>query len=137
MLIPEWTAAPSDSASGGAAPPFTQSTPRTRRWDRASVASPRSGALEVGVFEGGGRQRTQRWPIEHLEPAGAAALDFLERSVIERAEQLTNGGIQLGEAMEAPVSQPGENPALLRRYIIWRARGSRISGAARLHEQII
>jgi hypothetical protein len=45
-----------------------------------------AGALEVGVFEGGGRQRTQRWPIEQLEPAGAPALEVLEGSVVERAD---------------------------------------------------
>ncbi len=71
---------------------------------------PRS--FEVGIFEGSARQRPQRRPIEQVEPAAARTLEFLERPVVELAEQLPNGSVEFGQTVEAPMPQPGKNPAL-------------------------
>ena len=53
--------------------------------------------FEFGVLESGARQRPQRRPVERVEPAAARALELLERSVVEFAEQLPDRGIQLGQ----------------------------------------
>ena len=68
--------------------------------------------LELGVFERGRRQRPNDRAFEQFEPRAARALQFLERPVVEVLQQLADGGVEFGEAEEAPMPQPGEDPAL-------------------------
>src|SRR5690606_40392833 len=68
--------------------------------------------LEVDILEGGARQRAQRRPGEQVEPAAPRALEFLEWPLVEFGEQLAHRRVEFGQAMKAPMPQPGEDPAL-------------------------
>jgi hypothetical protein len=57
-------------------------------------------------------QRPKRWGFERLEGAASAAGQLLEGPVVEVDQQLCDGGVELGQAEEAAVAQPRQDPAL-------------------------
>mmetsp|Transcript_6076 Transcript_6076/g.24370 ORF Transcript_6076/g.24370 Transcript_6076/m.24370 type:complete len:788 (+) Transcript_6076:480-2843(+) len=58
------------------------------------------------------RHGPQRRRVERLEGTATAAGQLLERSLVEVDEQLGDGPVQLGQAEEAAVAQPGQDPPL-------------------------
>src|SRR6185312_8671179 len=50
-----------------------------------------------------GRQGPQRRPVELLEQAGARARPLLEGAVVELRQQLAHRGVEVGQAVKAPV----------------------------------
>ena len=73
-------------------------------------------ALELGVFERGGRQWPQHRALERLEPRAPAALELLERPVVQVLQELADRSVELSQAIEAPMTQPREDPALYQLY---------------------
>ena len=69
-------------------------------------------AFELGVLEGCARQRPQHRALEQLEPRAAAALELLERPLVQLLQELADRRVELGQAIEAPMTQPREDPAL-------------------------
>ena len=58
------------------------------------------------------RQGAQGWPVEFGEGAGAVARQLLERALVQVHQQGGNRPVELGQAEEGLVAQPGQNPAL-------------------------
>lgn len=69
-------------------------------------------SLPFGEHEWGVRKRPQVRCIEQFEGFPAAAGEFLEWAIVERRQQFSNGGIEFGDREEAPVTKPGQYPAL-------------------------
>ena len=67
--------------------------------------------LEAGDLVGAGRQRHQRWRIEFVEGAAAAAGQLLEGPVVERGQQRGDGLIDGRDRCEALIAQPRQDPA--------------------------
>jgi hypothetical protein len=58
-----------------------------------------------------GSGRSSR-PVEFGEGAGAVAGQLLERALVQVSQQSGNRPIELAQAEEGLVAQPGQNPAL-------------------------
>ena len=56
-------------------------------------------------------QRLERRPVQGLEQVLAALGASLEGPLVERGQQLGDGGIQLGQGEERAMPQPGQDPA--------------------------
>jgi hypothetical protein len=66
----------------------------------------------LGVDVGLDRQSGERRPVELVEQLAATDAEPAHRPAVELAEQLHDGGIELGQREEALVAQAGQDPAL-------------------------
>jgi hypothetical protein len=76
------------------------------------VGDVHAGAFPARQLEACRWQRPQRRLVQLLEGTAPAAGQLLERPLIQFGEQCTDGGIQFGQAEEAPVAQLRQDPAL-------------------------
>lgn len=58
------------------------------------------------------RQRQESGPLQRLEQRAPVALELLEGAVVERVQQPADLPVQLGQAEEGVLAEPGQNPAL-------------------------
>jgi len=70
------------------------------------------GHAPVGVLVALPRQGPLGRPLQLLEEAAAAAVQLLEGPLVEPADELADGGVELGQAEEGAVPESGQDPAL-------------------------
>ena len=70
------------------------------------------GLAPLGVLVALGRERPERGAVQILEPAAAAALDLLERPLVQLGQQRPDGLAEFAEREERPVAQRRHDAAL-------------------------
>jgi len=70
----------------------------------------------LGIFERRRRQWRQFRPLDLLEQFPAAFADMAHGPVVEVLQQFRDRGVQIGEVEEAPMAQPGQDPAFNDQY---------------------
>ena len=80
--------------------------------NRLATQDVHAALLERGDLIPAGRQCAQRWLVQPFEPFTAVAIELPERALVQLRDELANCLVQFGEAEEAVIAQPGENPAL-------------------------
>ena len=68
--------------------------------------------LPFGEHERGIRKRPQVGCVEQFEGFPAAAGQFFEWAVVQRRQQFSDSSIEFSDREEAPVTKPGQYPAL-------------------------
>ena len=71
-----------------------------------------TGLAPLRVLVALGRERLERWPVQILEPAAAAAFGLFERPLVQRGQQRRDGVAEFGEREERLVAQRRHDPAL-------------------------
>ena len=95
-------------------------------------------ALELRVLVGDLGQRPDHRALEQFEPGTTAALELLERLVVQDLQQRRDRRVHLGQAKEAPIAQPRQDPAADQQHAGFHGRlVARLSGARRQHRAAV